>query len=167
MLVLDTKTRVQLRKDAHHLHPLVLIGDSGLTPAVINEISRNLDIHGLIKIRASTDEREQRKAWWDDICTSLHAAPVGAVGKLLILFRPKVVKPDDSAKMAVNKKTRRRSANGGLKTVTVVKPSANPKRPHKKIEVTLKGNERITFGGLVKPRHVRQKSAKKLAMKAE
>ncbi|MFY8179588.1 MAG: YhbY family RNA-binding protein, partial [Limnohabitans sp.] len=39
------------RAEAHHLAPVVMIGNDGLTPAVIKEAEMALNAHGLIKIR--------------------------------------------------------------------------------------------------------------------
>ena len=52
-----------LRAEAHHLQPVVMIGNDGLTPAVLHEIDLNLLSHGLIKIRVFSDDREVRRAW--------------------------------------------------------------------------------------------------------
>jgi RNA-binding protein len=37
--------RRDLRARAHHLQPVVMIGDAGLTPEVIREIEANLKSH--------------------------------------------------------------------------------------------------------------------------
>ena len=64
-----------------------MIGDQGLTAAVIREIERSLKAHELIKVRAANDEREEREAWLDEICNALHAAPVQHIGKTLVIWR--------------------------------------------------------------------------------
>jgi RNA-binding protein len=38
------------RAEAHHLDPVVMIGNDGLTPAVVKETDAALNAHGLIKI---------------------------------------------------------------------------------------------------------------------
>ena len=50
------------------LRPVVLIGDNGLTEAVLKEIDRALTSHGLIKVRAGGDDREAREAMLSEIC---------------------------------------------------------------------------------------------------
>lgn len=79
--------RKALKAEAHSLDPVVMIGAEGLTPAVLREIERSLKAHELIKIRASTDEREARVQWFDEICEKLDAAPVQHIGKILVVYR--------------------------------------------------------------------------------
>ena len=55
-LELTSQQRSALRAAAHPLHPVVLIGDRGLTAAVLEEIDRTLAAHELIKIRVAGAE---------------------------------------------------------------------------------------------------------------
>jgi len=87
MLNLTVLQRQQLKARAHSLNPTVLIGNAGLTPAVLDEIDHTLKHHDLIKIRAG-GERADREAMLQQICETLHAAPVQHIGKTLIVFRP-------------------------------------------------------------------------------
>ena len=66
-----------------------MIGDAGLTPAVVREIEVALKSHELIKVRVAGDDRVLRKALVDDICLQVDAAPVQQIGKLLVFFRPR------------------------------------------------------------------------------
>jgi putative YhbY family RNA-binding protein len=86
---LTSAERKALRALAHHLDPVVTVGDAGLTPAVLAETGRALSAHGLIKIRVHGDDREQRLAILDEICSTLGCAPVQAIGKLLVVWREK------------------------------------------------------------------------------
>lgn len=78
-----------LRAAAHHLDPVVMIGDKGLTSAVLHEIDIALAAHALIKVRVASDEREQRVAFMNDICAKLACESVQHLGKLLVLWRNK------------------------------------------------------------------------------
>jgi len=80
--------RRELRAKAHHLHPVVRVGQHGLTPAVIREIDVNLRAHELIKVRVFSEARDERRALLERICAALDAAPVQQIGKLLVLWRP-------------------------------------------------------------------------------
>jgi len=66
----------------------VMIGNAGLTTVVLNEIRNNLSTHELIKIRVLSDEHATRDRWLNEICTTLHAAPVQHIGKILVIYRP-------------------------------------------------------------------------------
>lgn len=80
--------RQYLKGLAHSLNPVVMIGNNGLTDAVIREIAINLDAHELIKVRVLGDDRDARVAMYDKICDDLDAAQVQHIGKLLVLYRP-------------------------------------------------------------------------------
>ncbi|CZZ91827.1 RNA-binding protein YhbY [Bordetella ansorpii] len=103
ILELTSRERSELRSAAHPLRPVVLIGDNGLTEAVLKEIDSALNAHGLIKVRAGGDDREAREAMLATICDTLSCAAVHHLGKTLILYRrqPGNVKPvardDDQA----------------------------------------------------------------------
>lgn len=88
MLNLTSLERRALRAKAHHLHPVVAIGQHGLTPSVLREIDVNLRAHELIKVRAFSDIRGEREAMLGQICAKLDAAAVQHIGKLLVLWRP-------------------------------------------------------------------------------
>lgn len=92
MLNLTPAERSELRSQAHGLNPVVMIGDSGLTPAVVKETDTALKAHGLIKVRVFGDDREARVSYYETLCEKLGAAPVQHIGKLLVLYRPKVRK---------------------------------------------------------------------------
>ena len=98
MNLLSAIDRKALKARAHHLDPVVMIGDAGLTPAVIHEIEVALKSHELIKVRVAGDDRLRRKALVDDICLQLDAAPVQHIGKLLIFFRPRPPETERTAK---------------------------------------------------------------------
>lgn len=148
MLKLSIEERRTLREQAHHLNPVVLIGEAGLTDAVLKEIGVSLDAHGLIKIRVFGDDRENRIAIYDTICETLNAAPVQHIGKLLIIYRPKKEKKTAKSKMP------------GLREVKTVRSGSGSVKNRTK-RVLLKGNERITAGGKIKRAKKRQTSSKK------
>ena len=122
--------RRTLRAEAHHLQPVVMIGNDGLTSAVLHEIDLNLLSHGLIKIRVFSDDREAREAMMEQIASELEASPVQHIGKLLVLYRP--LPKEEKAEPAGPKKrpVRGRAApvkKGGGKAVA--KPPRADRRP--------------------------------------
>ena len=86
---LTPKERQTLKQQAHHIQPVVMIGQHGLTEAVLKEVDATLSVHELIKIRVLGDEREPRAQIYDALCDQLNAAPVQHIGKLLVIWRPK------------------------------------------------------------------------------
>jgi len=88
MLALTPAQRRELRAKAHHLHPVVIVGQHGLSDKVLREIDINLRAHQLIKVRVFSDERDERDALLQRICTELDAASVQHIGKLFVIWRP-------------------------------------------------------------------------------
>ena len=99
MLELSPFQRRFLKAQAHHLNPVVMIGDAGLTPAVLKEAETALAAHELIKIKIHSDEREIRDALMEDICIKTGATPVQHIGKILIIYKaakkPKLALPKE------------------------------------------------------------------------
>ena len=143
--------RSALRAEAHGLKPVVIIGEAGLTPSVMKEIAASLDSHGLIKVRVFGDDREMRTEIYENICTELQAHPVQHIGKLLVIYRPKVEV----------EKARSTKSGKGMREVTIVKASASGTKRPSVTKVMIKGNERVTEGGTIKRAKPRQKSTKK------
>jgi RNA-binding protein len=88
MLTLTPAQRRFLRAQAHSLHPVVMIGDAGLTEAIIKEAGRSVASHELIKIKCHSGDRAAREAQLAEICERLDAAPVQHIGKILVIYRP-------------------------------------------------------------------------------
>ena len=88
MLSISPAQKRFLRAHAHSLHPVVTIGEAGLTEAVIKEVERSLASHELIKIKSHSGEKAMRENQLTEICESLNAAPVQHIGKILIVYKP-------------------------------------------------------------------------------
>ncbi len=155
-LHLTPAERSDKRALAHALKPVVLVGDQGLTPAVLAEIDLALGAHGLIKIRVADDDRTHRAAMLGLICDTLEAAAVQAIGKTLVLFRPL-----PAPKVAASDKARSGAAPRQIK---VVVPSSSPTHRAKIKRVTVFGNERLTSTGKVKRAKPRRSSVKKVRL---
>ncbi|MBI4191330.1 MAG: YhbY family RNA-binding protein [Betaproteobacteria bacterium] len=100
MPVLTSAQRSALRARAHPLHPVVMISDADLGPAVLNEIDRNLSSHELIKIRVFSEVRATRETLLRKICDTLSAAPVQHIGKILVVYRPQPADAEANTKKA-------------------------------------------------------------------
>jgi RNA-binding protein len=87
MKTLTPAQRQHLRSLAHSRQPVVMIGNNGLTPAVMKEIDLALSSHELIKIKAASDEPDTRRAWLEEISAATGAAPVQQIGKVLVMYR--------------------------------------------------------------------------------
>lgn len=150
-LTINAAQRRELRAQAHHLDPVVMIGAEGLTAAVSKETDAALKAHGLIKVRAAIDDRAARDAAFVELCHQLEAAPVQHIGKLFVIWRP----------MPEKVKERPEDAKPMPRLVKLVKASKNKNNRPKVSTIRLLGNQRITPGGIVKRAKPKQKSAKK------
>ena len=145
-LNLTTAQRRELRAQAHHLDPVVMIGAEGLTAPILREADAALRSHGLIKVRVFADDRPAREQMLGRLCEELSAAPVQHIGKLLVIWRPR---PETSRAPSTDRKP-------GPHVVKIVSypKSGRHRATVKKVEVL--GNERLTAGGLVKRRDPRR-----------
>jgi len=92
--------RRALKARAHALDPVVLIGDGGVTEAVVAEIERALKAHELIKVRAGGMAREARELAMAEICERTGAEPVQAIGKVMVLWKESPEKREREARRA-------------------------------------------------------------------
>lgn len=88
MTTLSAAERRQLRRDAHHLKPVVLVGQHGLTAAVEAEIDRALHDHELIKIRYRGEDKSARNTALSAMAETLEADVVASIGHVVVLYRP-------------------------------------------------------------------------------
>jgi RNA-binding protein len=142
-LTLSAAQRRAHRANSHHLDPVVTIGGDGLTEAVRKEADAALASHGLIKVRVFSDDRNAREAVLAQLADTLNAAPVQHIGKLLVLWRPLPLKP-----LAERDETQ--PGHGAPKVIKVLKFSKSGNHRPQVKKLTVRGNERLTAGGLVK-----------------
>ncbi len=76
-----------LRSKCHDLKPVVMLGQKGLTEAVLNELEIALDHHELVKIKLAVDDRDARGQITEQICRKCQAEAVQSIGKTLSIYR--------------------------------------------------------------------------------
>lgn len=77
-----------LRKHAHQLKPVVIIGDKGLSENVLNELNQTLEHHELIKVRVKAGDREERDELIGTLCAKACCNLVQRIGHIVIIYRP-------------------------------------------------------------------------------
>jgi len=117
--------RRDLRAKAHHLEPVVMIGQHGLTPQVLHEIDLALLAHELIKVKVLGDDREVRNAILDQAVAALDCAPVQHVGKIFVLWRSN----PEIAKAAKAKAARVRAIDAAAQLKKAPKKKTGPRAP--------------------------------------
>ena len=84
---MDTSFKQSLKAQAHHLKPVILLGNKGLTEAVVAETNIALLSHELIKVKISGAEKEDRLQMANDLCQQLQAELVQMIGNTVIMYR--------------------------------------------------------------------------------
>ena len=121
---LSAAEREALKARAHNLHPILQLGDKGLTEAVIAEIDRALTAHELIKIRAAPLNHDERDVALASICERTNAQAVQHIGKMLIVYRQK---PKPEAPAGPRPRLPRRATSGWPERKEIRKPSRRRK----------------------------------------
>ncbi len=85
---LTEKQRRHLKGLAHPLKPVILMGNAGLTEAVVAETDRALAHHELIKVRLRGQDREGRDAVLALLAERTGSAMVTRIGHVAVLYRP-------------------------------------------------------------------------------
>ncbi len=76
-----------LRSKAHHLKPVILIGNNGFHQAVCDEIDNNLEYHELLKIRIPALDKDQKKQLLQKIATQTESDLIHSIGHIGVFFR--------------------------------------------------------------------------------
>lgn len=87
---ITAKMRRELRSQAHALKPIVMVGNNGISQAVLAEINRALNDHELIKVKIASQDRETRKAAALEICEALDAELIQNIGNIAIVYRERL-----------------------------------------------------------------------------
>ena len=87
--------RRHLKGLSHHLKPVVIIGQAGVSPSVLEEIGTSLDSHELIKVKVNAADRESRERMIQQITKHTQAQLIHTIGHVVVLFRanPKKKQP--------------------------------------------------------------------------
>lgn len=88
-----------LRRLGHSLRPVVMMGQHGLTEAVIKETDRALEDHELIKVRARSGDRDVRDASLAELALKTRATLIQRIGNVGLMYRQnnklkKILLPD-------------------------------------------------------------------------
>lgn len=90
---LDKQLVKSLRQRAHALRPVIRLGQHGLTEAVLAELERAIEHHGLIKVKLAAENAEARQAQVDALLEASRATLVQRIGHIATLYREPVNAP--------------------------------------------------------------------------
>src|SRR3984885_2626189 len=98
-MALTEKQKKHLRRLAHPMNPIVMLGNAGLTDAVVTELERALTDHELVKVSARVGARDARNQALTALAGRTGSELVQRVGHVGVFYRrrselPKIVIPD-------------------------------------------------------------------------
>jgi RNA-binding protein len=93
-MTITEKQRRWLKRQVHHLRPVVLLGQAGLTDGVVAEIEGVLAHHELIKVKVNAGDRDLRDAVVAEIARRTGSDLVDRIGNMAAFYR---ANPDKKA----------------------------------------------------------------------
>ena len=85
---LTNNQKKHLRSLAHDLRPIVMVGQHGLSDAVLAELESTMTKHELLKIKVRSSDRDKKQEIVDKILSFSKAALVQVIGGVLVIYRP-------------------------------------------------------------------------------
>jgi RNA-binding protein len=95
-MTITPKQRRWLKGQVHHLKPVVLLGQAGLTDGVVAEIEGALAHHELIKVKVNAGDRELRDTLVAQIAARTGSDLIDRIGNMASFYR---ANPDKKAPM--------------------------------------------------------------------
>ena len=86
-MTMSGKDRAELRAEAHHLMPLVHVGQHGLSPTVIQSLEEALRARELVKVQIGKPVDTKAKDVAAALATATGAAVIQVIGKTATLYR--------------------------------------------------------------------------------
>lgn len=86
MMVLTSKQRKILEKQAHDLSPVVIIGQHGVTENLLKMVEDSLKVHELIKVKFN-EYKDDKREYSEDIANRTDSNLVRVIGNVAIFYR--------------------------------------------------------------------------------
>jgi RNA-binding protein len=98
-VALSEKQKKHLRRLAHPMSPIVMLGNAGLTDGVVKELDRALQDHELVKVAARVGDRASRDTALGDLALRTSSEIVQRIGHVGLFYRrreelAKILLPD-------------------------------------------------------------------------
>lgn len=92
-MTLNDAQRKHLRRLGHDRNPIVLVGQSGISPNLVAELDRALNDHELVKVRARVGDRDTRDEILDELARATRSELVQRIGHVALYYRRNPDKP--------------------------------------------------------------------------
>lgn len=86
-MALTQEQKKQFKSIGHHLKPVLIVAENGLTEGVLAELDRALNDHELIKVKINLAEREDRQAVIVELCEIARCELAQVIGKMALIYR--------------------------------------------------------------------------------
>jgi RNA-binding protein len=86
-MTITEKQRRWLKRQVHHLKPVVLLGQAGLTERVLAEVDGALTHHELIKVKVNAGDRDLRDALVAEIASRTGSDLIDRIGNMAAFYR--------------------------------------------------------------------------------
>jgi len=98
MTKLSNNQKKFLRSIGHNLKPIVMVGQHGLSEAVLAELESTMTKHELLKIKIRTDDRDEKQSMIEQILKFSQAHLVQVIGNVVVIYRafdeePQIILP--------------------------------------------------------------------------
>ncbi len=87
IMALTNEQKKHFKSIGHHLKPVLIVAENGLTEGVLAELERALNDHELIKIKFALTERDDRRALIDELASVGRCELVQVIGKMALIYR--------------------------------------------------------------------------------
>jgi RNA-binding protein len=91
-MTLSEPQKKYLRGLGHHLKPVIVVADSGLSEAVLKEFDSTINHHELVKVRVRAGDRDCRDEIILKLCDQ-NTTLVSRTGNVALIFRRNTDKP--------------------------------------------------------------------------
>lgn len=83
---MNSTDRKKLRGLAHHLEPIVYVGQKGLTSELVTALEKALADHELVKVKF-VDNKDERKTLAEEMASKTESALAGVIGNIAIFYK--------------------------------------------------------------------------------
>lgn len=87
IMALTNEQKKHFKSIGHHLKPVLIVAENGLTEGVQAELDRALNDHELIKVQFRITERDDRRAVIDELSKIGRCEVVQIIGKMALVYR--------------------------------------------------------------------------------
>jgi len=86
-MALSNEQKKHFKSIGHHLKPVLIVAENGLTEGVLAELERALNDHELIKVQLRLNERDDRRALIEELTAAGRCELVQVIGKMALIYR--------------------------------------------------------------------------------